>query len=946
MAYLDYTGLQRFWEQVKNRLDNKIDKSEGQSDWSVDDATSPSYVKNRTHYDTILSKTLFDGTITATAGTLTRINSIPDEMIVNYPDVSVVRATFDGKACTITATTNKWELRDPNGQLVFTMNYDTAKGAQCLVSTYAGSGAHTLVIEADEITAVPLDEKYIPNTIPRRTDIPKMAMPDWNASEGEAGYVKNRTHYEEKNVIIPNTIVNVPSSDLFAALPVLDTAIVAGNSYVVELDNEKYTCVAWANGDVIYLGNGNVYPGVNKGENVPFSIDTYPDKTAFLNTQVGKEYVVSIATPGNVKKLDKKFLPDDLVERIELDNYVSDDQLNQLTKDFLTLPDKVYSVNGQGGQVNLHWEDLGDNVITCTSSVTKILDEDGLNDFWYRLAYVGDLSLIENVPENISKATITVSNKILSTNSESIQTFTTNITREALIVDGREVGMSLNNLLVIVLEDNVTIEYFGAKINMPKAGVYLVEGCQYSTITRCLSYEAGLTFTWPENPNIIPEKYLPESVKATPNWNAAEGEAGYIENRTHWEELEKELIVENYELSDNMYSQQNKIKLNEYLNHDFICIIDGVEEYVTGPVRISSSSGSSGGYSYKGTVYSINTSIGTLKLTYRDFSSAAKTDDWITGMSTSQTGSWNLTLYAVTPIVHQLDEKFIPSTIARTADIPNLSDVATTSYVDTKVAELVDSSPDTLNTLNELAAALGDDPNFATTIATQIGELEESKVEKIAGKGLSTNDYTTADKTLLNTIADQYLTRDDVADLDTKIEAAHSHATTYKGSAFANGLYKITTNAEGHVTGATAVAKADITALGIPAQDTDTGATSVEVTGAGNAITAASYDAASRKLTLTKGATYTNNQGTITGVNAGTSLSGGGTSGAISISHAEGSAINKTAGLYKFATDATSHIKSVTAVNKADIVALGIPAQDTTYSAITNDEIDAICGQL
>lgn len=292
-----------------------------------------------------------------------------------------------------------------------------------------------------------------------------------------------------------------------------------------------------------------------------------------------------------------------------------------------------------------------------------------------------------------------------------------------------------------------------------------------------------------------------------------------------------------------------------------------------------------------------------------------------------------------------LNKPIIPN-LDNVAMKDDLNDLASTTYVDNKVAALVDSSPDTLNTLNELAAALGDDPNFAATIATQIGELEENKVEKIAGKGLSTNDYTTADKTLLNTIADQYLTRDDVADLDSKIEAAHSHAVTYKGSAFANGLYKITTNAEGHVTGATAVAKADITALGIPAQDTDTGATSVEVTGAGNAITAASYDATSRKLTLTKGATYTNNQGTITGVNAGTSLSGGGTSGAISINHAEGSAINKTVGLYKFATDATSHVKSVTAVNKADIVALGIPAQDTTYSAMTNDEIDAICGQL
>lgn len=50
-------------------------------------------------------------------------------------------------------------------------------------------------------------------------------------------------------------------------------------------------------------------------------------------------------------------------------------------------------------------------------------------------------------------------------------------------------------------------------------------------------------------------------------------------------------------------------------------------------------------------------------------------------------------------------------------------------------------------------------------------------------------------------------------------KTAYDHAAA-KGSAFASGLYKITTNAQGHVTGATAVQKSDITGLGIPAHDT------------------------------------------------------------------------------------------------------------------------------
>ena len=50
----------------------------------------------------------------------------------------------------------------------------------------------------------------------------------------------------------------------------------------------------------------------------------------------------------------------------------------------------------------------------------------------------------------------------------------------------------------------------------------------------------------------------------------------------------------------------------------------------------------------------------------------------------------------------------------------NTTRVATTAFVSTAIANLVDSSPSTLNTLNELAAALGDDANFSTTVTNSI----------------------------------------------------------------------------------------------------------------------------------------------------------------------------------------------------------------------------------
>ena len=92
-------------------------------------------------------------------------------------------------------------------------------------------------------------------------------------------------------------------------------------------------------------------------------------------------------------------------------------------------------------------------------------------------------------------------------------------------------------------------------------------------------------------------------------------------------------------------------------------------------------------------------------------------------------------------------------------------------------------------------------------LKTALGKIKawgEGKfVAQESGKGLSTNDYTTAEKTKLSGIA----------------EGANKYThPTY--TAQKSGLYKVTVDATGHVSAATAVAKADITGLGIPAQDT------------------------------------------------------------------------------------------------------------------------------
>lgn len=71
------------------------------------------------------------------------------------------------------------------------------------------------------------------------------------------------------------------------------------------------------------------------------------------------------------------------------------------------------------------------------------------------------------------------------------------------------------------------------------------------------------------------------------------------------------------------------------------------------------------------------------------------------------------------------------------------------SYTDTKIADLVNGAPETMDTLKEVADAIAANDDVVKALNSAIG----NKVDKVSGKGLSTNDYTTAEKNKLSGIA-------------------------------------------------------------------------------------------------------------------------------------------------------------------------------------------------
>lgn len=224
--------------------------------------------------------------------------------------------------------------------------------------------------------------------------------------------------------------------------------------------------------------------------------------------------------------------------------------------------------------------------------------------------------------------------------------------------------------------------------------------------------------------------------------------------------------------------------------------------------------------------------------------------------------------------------------------ITNLDNRVTTEV--NRLEELIEnSSSEITNDLNvEIQARKDGDNQLQTNInnlqSTMNTELAK-KVGKVTVAG-SGNAVTTA------SISGDTLTLTKGATYNNYVHPAGSAPSK------ASGFYKFSTDSTSHVASVTAVAKSDITALGIPGQDTTYGNATQSTSG------------------LMSAADKTKLDGISTGANK--------------YVHPTGEAANKTLGLYKVATDATSHVKQVAAITKADITALGIPAQNTntTYT--------------
>jgi hypothetical protein len=167
--------------------------------------------------------------------------------------------------------------------------------------------------------------------------------------------------------------------------------------------------------------------------------------------------------------------------------------------------------------------------------------------------------------------------------------------------------------------------------------------------------------------------------------------------------------------------------------------------------------------------------------------------------------------------------------------------IATKTYVDTAVSNLIDNAPDLLNTLSELAAALGDDPSFITTVTTNLNTEIANRISADSALQQSITDEISIRTNAINSLQDNINTEASsrvAADiqLQSNITTEVSRATAAEGV--------LTTNLAAETARAISVEGALQTAINTEANVRDAGdaanaaAIAAETTRATNAETA------------------------------------------------------------------------------------------------------------
>ena len=312
-----------------------------QSDWSVNDETSPAYVKNRTHWSKISQvELLSDYQAEASGRGFVLKNKISivvgHTYIINWNGTSYTCVAGLLEGLVYIGNAGQFGVNDTGEPFLIAFYPDhlvSAVGYYAEILPLDGSTACIISIIEHIEDIYKIDNKYLSDEA--------LAKYDWNVAEGGLGHILNRTHYTEEvlDEVIPETLVTFGD----ATRPGRDTGSVTGSAtqiypeygemFAIEWNGVKYYSIArsYTKQDGSFgkgIGNTGMFGGAGYAE-YPFLIGFLTESEA---VSAGYTYFVcvndgsttatfSVYKVGEaVHTLDEKYIPNTIARTPKLAN--------------------------------------------------------------------------------------------------------------------------------------------------------------------------------------------------------------------------------------------------------------------------------------------------------------------------------------------------------------------------------------------------------------------------------------------------------------------------------------------------------------------------------------------------------------------------------------------------------------------------------------------------
>jgi hypothetical protein len=371
----------------------------------------------------------------------------------------------------------------------------------------------------------------------------------------DSKYIKDMYHEESSEVF---SIENAEFDDgrYINETPFI---ITDGNTYVVNWDGTEYICVAYTFEGTPTIGNTSSFGGIGNGEPFAIGYDSEANENfivALNDSTDGSTTTHTVSVIENVvHTIDHKYIKDMYYDNGSTTTLLVD---NQTVTGFEVMEDPIYAVMNPfsfstvvGATYTVTWDGTD---YECTASTM------------FGMTYIGNINYVNmqsggDIPFAI---VFSAGDTFLVTESteESHTISITEVIHDMKQLDEKylpileEVNKTVFSMDTVVhdneydLPEGMLTGHCKVTVDGVSEDVIFVVDFDYSFVNtnsyHIETWDYGIYFGFFDGGthsvkiekvhNVVKEEYLPESVITTPNWNAVEGENGYIENRTHYED--------------------------------------------------------------------------------------------------------------------------------------------------------------------------------------------------------------------------------------------------------------------------------------------------------------------------------------------------------------------------------------------------------------------------